>query len=187
MKTDKETNIDLISAMQNLSGFIFCFLLFFDSRILVPAISQSESIKLEKHVALFVFGDSLYDPGNNNFLNISIGCNYPPYGETYFKFPTGRCSDGRLIPYFIVETLFRTRKTSIYKWSQLAKFASAGAGVLPATNPGTLNLEIQLIFFKEVASLLRQQLADAEGEKLLRNAVYLSSIGGVETLILQNQ
>ncbi|GAY60345.1 hypothetical protein CUMW_201280 [Citrus unshiu] len=160
MKTKQETNIDLISAMQNLSGFIFCFLLFFDSRILVPAISQSESIKLEKHVALFGFGDSLYDPGNNNFLNISIGCNYPPYGETYFKFPTGRCSDGHLIPYFI------------------AKFASAGAGVLPATNPGTLNLEIQLIFFKEVASLLRQQLADAEVEKLLRNAVYLSSIGG---------
>lgn len=101
MKTKQETNIDLISAMQNLSGFILCFLLFFDSRILVPAISQSESIKLEKHVALFGFGDSLYDPGNNNFLNISIGCNYPPYGETYFKFPTGRCSDGHLIPYFI--------------------------------------------------------------------------------------
>lgn len=47
-------------------------------------------------------------------------------------------------------------------------------------NFSQLNLEIQLIFFKEVASLLRQQLADAEGEKLLRNAVYLSSIGGVD-------
>lgn len=101
MKTNKETNIDLISGMQNLLGFIFCFLLFFDSRILVLASSQSASIKLEKHVALFVFGDSLYDPGNNNFLNISSGCNFPPYGETYFKFPTRRCSDGRLIPDFI--------------------------------------------------------------------------------------
>lgn len=47
-----------------------------------------------------------------------------------------------------------------------------------------LNLEIQLSFFKEVASLLRQQLGDAEAEKLLRNAVYLSSNGGVDYFVL---
>jgi len=54
--------------------------------------------------ALFVFGDSLFDAGNNNYINTvsSFRSNIWPYGQTNFKFPTGRLSDGRLIPDFIV-------------------------------------------------------------------------------------
>ena len=57
----------------------------------------------EKHVALFVFGDSIYDPGNNNYINTitEYQANFWPYGKTFFSFPTGRFSDGRLIPDFI--------------------------------------------------------------------------------------
>ena len=57
----------------------------------------------EGHVAMFVFGDSLYDPGNNNYINTttSFQANFPPYGQSYFRVPTGRFSDGRLIPDFI--------------------------------------------------------------------------------------
>lgn len=54
-------------------------------------------------VPLFVFGDSLYDVGNNNYINTTTisQANFPPYGQTFFKFPTGRFSDGRVIPDFI--------------------------------------------------------------------------------------
>ena len=57
----------------------------------------------ENHVALFIFGDSLFDPGNNNYINTTFDfqANFLPYGETFFKYPTGRFSDGRLIPDFI--------------------------------------------------------------------------------------
>ncbi|KAH7865784.1 hypothetical protein Vadar_011163 [Vaccinium darrowii] len=50
--------------------------------------------------ALFVFGDSLYDPGNNNYINTTTDfqANFWPYGESFFDHPTGRFSDGRLIP-----------------------------------------------------------------------------------------
>lgn len=53
--------------------------------------------------ALFVFGDSVFDPGNNNYINTTTNFqeNYLPYGESFFKYPTGRNSDGRLIPDFI--------------------------------------------------------------------------------------
>eukprot|EP01018_Ginkgo_biloba_P013934 Gb_05392 [translate_table: standard] len=34
--------------------------------------------------ALFVFGDSLGDVGNNNYINTSGRGNFPPYGETFF-------------------------------------------------------------------------------------------------------
>ena len=61
----------------------------------------------EKHVALFIFGDSLFDPGNNNYINTTFDfqANFLPYGETFFKYPTGRFSDGRLIPDFIGKAL----------------------------------------------------------------------------------
>jgi hypothetical protein len=57
----------------------------------------------KKHGALFIFGDSLFDNGNNNYINTSIGnqANYPPYGQTFFKYPSGRFSDGRMIPDFV--------------------------------------------------------------------------------------
>ncbi|KAJ3695217.1 hypothetical protein LUZ60_000594 [Juncus effusus] len=55
---------------------------------------------------IFCFGDSISDTGN--FLQ-SLGNRYDPirelpYGETYFRQPTGRFSDGRLIIDFIAET-----------------------------------------------------------------------------------
>ena len=51
--------------------------------------------------ALFIFGDSVFDVGNNNYFNSAGRANYFPYGETFFKYPTGRFSNGRLIPDFI--------------------------------------------------------------------------------------
>jgi hypothetical protein len=46
--------------------------------------------------AMFIFGDSLADAGNNNFIaNTTAKANFPPYGETFFHRPTGRFSNGR--------------------------------------------------------------------------------------------
>nr|GEU71432.1 lipase, GDSL [Tanacetum cinerariifolium] len=74
--------------------FVFC--------LWVPTDSWGN---IDKRVALFVFGDSLFDPGNNNYINTttSYQANFWPYGESYFNPPTGRFSNGRLIPDFIAE------------------------------------------------------------------------------------
>ncbi|CAK9148165.1 unnamed protein product [Ilex paraguariensis] len=58
------------------------------------------------YTSLFGFGDSLTDTGN--LVNIYPADDpphmaFPPYGATFFHFPTGRCSDGRLIIDFIAE------------------------------------------------------------------------------------
>ncbi len=46
--------------------------------------------------AYFVFGDSLLDVGENNYVpNAEYHANFPPYGETFFHRPTGRFSNGR--------------------------------------------------------------------------------------------
>ena len=47
--------------------------------------------------ALFVFGDSIVDPGNNNAIMTTVRCNFAPYGQ---DFPghnaTGRFSNGKV-------------------------------------------------------------------------------------------
>ena len=55
------------------------------------------------HVAFFIFGDSVVDDGNNNYIKTTTGfqSNFAPYGETFFRYLTGRSSNGRLITDFI--------------------------------------------------------------------------------------
>ncbi|GKC47743.1 SGNH hydrolase-type esterase domain-containing protein [Tanacetum coccineum] len=98
---------------------------------------------IHKEVAVFVFGDSLFDPGNNNYINTIpvLQANYLPYGESYFSPPTGRFSDGRLISDFIAEYA-RLPLIPPYlepgnnEFTYGANFASAGAGALIETLPG---------------------------------------------------
>jgi len=54
---------------------------------------------------VFSFGDSLTDTGNALRLSPAGGgpASRPPYGETFFRRPTGRASDGRLVVDFIGE------------------------------------------------------------------------------------
>lgn len=55
--------------------------------------------------AFFVFGDSLVDNGNNNYLLTSARADSPPYGIDYPTHrPTGRFSNGFNIPDLISKT-----------------------------------------------------------------------------------
>ncbi|XP_010479978.1 PREDICTED: GDSL esterase/lipase 3-like [Camelina sativa] len=138
--------------------------------------------------ALFVFGDSLFDAGNNNYIDTvsSFRSNIWPYGQTTFKHPTGRISDGRLIPDFIAEKAWlplippnlqpsNGNNQFIYG----VTFASAGAGALVGTLPGmVINLGTQLNSFKNVEKSLRSELGDAVTKRVFSRAVYLFHIGG---------
>ncbi|KAL4275999.1 hypothetical protein AHAS_Ahas20G0163300 [Arachis hypogaea] len=58
--------------------------------------------------AIFVFGDSIVDTGNNNFIKTIAKCNFPPYGRDFaaggYK-PNGRFSNG-LVPSDFIGTNF---------------------------------------------------------------------------------
>ncbi|WRX20547.1 GDSL lipase/esterase - like 10 [Theobroma cacao] len=51
--------------------------------------------------ALYVFGDSYVDDGNNNFLPHSAVANYLPFGIDFDGKPTGRATNGRTVADFI--------------------------------------------------------------------------------------
>ncbi|MED6137949.1 hypothetical protein PIB30_069785 [Stylosanthes scabra] len=148
--------------------------------------------KLEQHVPLFIFGDSLFDVGNNNYINTTtdMQANFWPYGQTSFKYPSGRVSNGRLIPDFIAEYekeefIPPHLQPGYHEYSNGANFASAGAGALVETNQGlVIDLSSELKYFIEVETLLKQNLGDEEATSLLiSKAIYLFSIGTNDYLV----
>ena len=57
--------------------------------------------------ALFVFGDSTVDAGNNNYLATALKSNFPPYGQDFpGHLPTGRFTNGKLATDFIGKSVF---------------------------------------------------------------------------------
>lgn len=124
--------------------------------------------------AIFIFGDSLFDAGNNHFnRNCTAQADFPPYGSTFFHRPTGRFTNGRTVADFIgtYESRAHTHADLFVFWVMTyiiwcaaefigmplqkpymeielenanttrknfpangINFASAGSGVLPATN-----------------------------------------------------
>ncbi|MQL83036.1 hypothetical protein Taro_015533 [Colocasia esculenta] len=91
--------------------------------------------------AFFVFGDSLVDNGNNNYLVTTARADSPPYGiDTPSHRPTGRFSNGLNIPDIISEQM-GSEPTLPYLNPELdgerllvgANFASAGIGILNDT------------------------------------------------------
>ncbi|KAF5740557.1 GDSL esterase/lipase 1 [Tripterygium wilfordii] len=105
-----------------------------------PVASRS---KKQLHAPLFIFGDSLYDAGNNNYLNTTKPnqASLWPYGETYFKHPTGRYSNGRVIPDFIAQfagmpLIPPFLQPGLHEYHYGVNFASAGSGAHVDTHPG---------------------------------------------------
>ena len=75
----------------------------------------------QSYNAIYSFGDSIADTGN--LCTGSGGCpswlttGQPPYGNTHFGHPTGRCTDGRVIVDFLgVCTVQCALPASIHAW-----------------------------------------------------------------------
>jgi hypothetical protein len=91
--------------------------------------------------AFFVFGDSLVDNGNNNYLMTTARADAPPYGIDFpTHMPTGRFSNGLNIPDIISEHLGSEPAlpylSPYLRGDKLlvgANFASAGVGILNDT------------------------------------------------------
>ncbi|CAI7916323.1 unnamed protein product, partial [Closterium sp. NIES-53] len=118
--------------------------------------------------ALFVFGDSLVDVGNNNYGTYRfLRADLPPYGINYRE-ASGRFSDGRLQIDFLARYLGLPSPPPVLQPGRSASrglnFASAGAGVLDSTNPGqAFPLSFQLGKFREVHAAVVGQASGEQG------------------------
>ncbi|CAN6335977.1 unnamed protein product [Urochloa humidicola] len=76
--------------------------------LLVHCTCAAAAANTPRFNAIFRFGNSYSDTGNFVLQSAglpSIPFNHSPYGQTFFRRPTGRPSDGRLIIDFIAEAL----------------------------------------------------------------------------------
>nr|KYP31238.1 GDSL esterase/lipase At2g03980 family [Cajanus cajan] len=138
--------------MNTLYLITLCFVI----TLLFTLSSAMNSYHSKKIPAMYVFGDSLVDCGNNNHLP-SGGPNYLPFGIDFIgRKPTGRATNGKTLVDFVAMHLglpfappflglSNHRRNKI---STGINYASGGSGILPETNNDTrLTLDKQIKFF----------------------------------------
>ncbi|XP_050239760.1 GDSL esterase/lipase At4g16230-like isoform X4 [Quercus robur] len=142
--------------------------------------------------AFFVFGDSLVDPGNNNYILSLAKANYIPNGID-FGMPTGRFTNGRTIVDIIGQELgFKdflppylaptTAGTVILRG---VNYASGGGGILNDTGKifgGRLNFDAQIDNFANSRQDIISSIGASEALTLFGKAVFFATIGSNDFL-----
>ncbi|KAG0456148.1 hypothetical protein HPP92_023936 [Vanilla planifolia] len=153
------------------------------------ALASPPSVAAQGKPVTFVFGDSLTDVGNNNFLPYSLAkSNYPWYGIDYVAgFPTGRFTNGRTIGDIISAKLGIQSPPPYLSLSMKddeilngANFASGGAGILNETGVyfiEKLSFDDQISCFQKTAEAIRTKIGKAASTKLLNEALYFIGLG----------
>ncbi|TKY56552.1 GDSL esterase/lipase [Spatholobus suberectus] len=146
----------------------------------VCAIVVSMSNTMPNFSSILVFGDSTVDTGNNNYIKTLARGNHLPYGRDFpGHVPTGRISNGKLVPDFIASALNLKDTVPPYLDPNLSKtgvcFASAGAGIddLTAASFNALSMSKQIEYFKAYAAKLKQIVGENETKQILGDALVI--------------
>ncbi|KAG5567334.1 hypothetical protein RHGRI_002786 [Rhododendron griersonianum] len=139
--------------------------------------------------AFFVFGDSLVDNGNNNYLVTTARADSPPYGIDYpTHHPTGRFSNGLNLPDIISEQLgmeptlpYLSPELTGHKLLVGANFASAGIGILNDTGfqfANIIRISHQLELFQCYQNRLKAVIGAGKAQQLVNGGLVLIVLGG---------
>uniref|UniRef100_A0A7N0UWB8 GDSL esterase/lipase n=1 Tax=Kalanchoe fedtschenkoi TaxID=63787 RepID=A0A7N0UWB8_KALFE len=162
---------------------LFCFMLF-----------RFEYCIAQSAPAVYVFGDSLVDVGNNNHLPISIAKSDFPHNGIDFptKKATGRFSNGKNAadflavklgiptspPYLSLKSKFKKVNASAFVSG--VSFASGGAGIFNGTDnvlSQSLPLTKQVEYYSLVYQEIVKQLGAAAAQTHLSKSVFAVVIG----------
>ncbi|KAL9258277.1 GDSL esterase/lipase-like protein [Drosera capensis] len=165
--------------------------------LIFPNLRGFCAMKLPTNVTvpgIFVFGDSIVDSGNNNYISTLCKSNFPPYGR---DFPggqaTGRFSDG-IVPSDIVAQAFGDKKfvpayldasLSINDMLTGVNFASACSGYLPLTATYkyfSLSLENQLDLFKQYVVKVKAAVGEERTTRIISQSIFIICTGSNDFL-----
>ncbi|GJN14444.1 hypothetical protein PR202_gb01271 [Eleusine coracana subsp. coracana] len=141
--------------------------------------------------AMFVFGDSLTDNGNNNDLTSLAKANYLPYGIDFAGGPTGRFSNGFTMVDEIAQLLglpllpanpeAATADAALHG----VNYASAAAGILDNTGQnfvGRIPFNQQIKNFQKTLDLLTPKLGAAKLASSLGRSIFYVGMGSNDYL-----
>nr|ABK21631.1 unknown [Picea sitchensis] len=138
--------------------------------------------------AMYIFGDSTVDPGNNNGLETIAKANFPPYGRDFIgRKPSGRFTNGKLVTDIIsglagLPDIVPAYLDPEFRGPRIltgASFASAGSGyddITPLT-VNVLTLEQQLDNFKLYREKLVNMLGPENSSEVISGALFVISMG----------
>ncbi|CAN4105225.1 unnamed protein product [Withania somnifera] len=138
--------------------------------------------------AVFVFGDSIVDQGNNNNLTTIVKSNFPPYGKDFVDGKaTGRFTNAKTPADLIVEEFGIKELMPAYLDHNLqpedlktgVSFASGACGYDPQTAiiASVIPLSTQLSYFQEYVGKLKGLVGEKEANNILNNSLYLVVAG----------
>ncbi|KAI4384543.1 hypothetical protein MLD38_002684 [Melastoma candidum] len=138
--------------------------------------------------AVFAFGDSILDPGNNNGRDTINRADHYPYGIDFPNHrPTGRFSDGKILSDFIASDLgvkdllpaYLDPNVCNHNLTTGVSFASAGMGLDDRTNRLTraIDMDGQLHYFDEAVRRMENSVGSDEVKRIVSDAVYVISAG----------
>ncbi|CAJ2654565.1 unnamed protein product [Trifolium pratense] len=144
--------------------------------------------------ALFIFGDSIVDVGNNNNLFTAVKSNFFPYGRDFLNHsPTGRFSNGKLVVDLASELIGFASYQPAYLNLNFEEnnilngvnFASAASGYLDSTATLThvVSLSQQLEYFKDCQNKLVKIVGQANATSILSGAAYFLVAGSVDFVL----
>ncbi|XP_060958278.1 GDSL esterase/lipase At5g03810-like [Cannabis sativa] len=149
---------------------------------------QKNCVKTQLVPAVFIFGDSIVDVGNNNNLPTLVKANFPPYGRDFANHrSTGRFSNGKLAIDYLVDTLQLGSYPQAYLSTHGvsnelligANFASAASGYDDSTANLYLAISLskQLEYYGEYQSRVVGMIGQANASSIFSNALYIISAG----------
>ncbi|KAJ4961112.1 hypothetical protein NE237_021022 [Protea cynaroides] len=145
--------------------------------------------------AVFAFGDSTVDTGNNNNRKTPFKANHWPYGYDFpGHVPSGRCSNGKLIPDFEVSLLGIKDLLPAYLDPMVTdkdlitgvSFASAGCGLDTLMDHvyNVINMSTQLDYFNECLDRIRRIAGSSVATNIVENSLIIISAGSVDMCLL---
>ncbi|KAK6924107.1 GDSL lipase/esterase [Dillenia turbinata] len=145
----------------------------------------------------FIFGDSLVDAGNNNYLNTLSKADIRPNGIDFTAnggVPTGRFTNGRTIGDIVGEMLglpsysipFLAPNATGKAILSGVNYASGGGGILNATGRifvNRLSMDIQVDYFNITRKQIDQLLGASQARThLMKNSIFSITIGSNDFL-----
>ncbi|NP_001132708.1 GDSL esterase/lipase [Zea mays] len=170
------------------------------SSLQAPAIVAASAAAGGRPPAMFVFGDSTLDVGNNNYL---AGPGVPQANKPYYgidfpgSVPTGRFSNGYNIADYLAKSMGfasspppylslapSTGRLVLTARGSGVSYASGGAGILDSTNAGNnIPLSKQVQYFKSTKAQLVTKLGSRATHLLLSRSVFLFSVGSNDLFV----
>ncbi|KAI3719031.1 hypothetical protein L6452_19920 [Arctium lappa] len=186
--------------MANLPSSSFCSSSIITAFLILQVLWSCSLLANGCYTSIISFGDSLADTGNLKLLSAdkpgeeSLHFFLPPYGESFFHVPTGRCSNGRLVIDFIAESMglplvrpfVGDNGNGIMEFRKGVNYAVVGATALDSSfhaargvhNPLTnSSLRVQLGWFKQSWPSICRHVQDCN-HLISRSLILMGEIGG---------